>query len=331
MRPSRDEWAAIAGFVEIEEQEPVAWPLASLVLLVLFLEFGTRLALWLVEPAPRNHLEYRLSRPAPYRDADYYSREFVLDATKAPRGWKKPRGTNHLVATDHESAYVSYRDGKRRTLFQPADAAHVVKLFGGSTMVGGEVPDEFTIASQLQAQLNGSFPGRFRVENLGASSVVIHQELDRLKYSTVESADVVVFYDGVNDIIQSIYRADAPGTMIQYNRTLKEQFSVAQNIVFWFHAHWRKHSAFVRTFMDPFGTALPRHISQPERMQSLGDTLESRYLAAIIEAHSWTKERRARFHHFVQPNLFSHRELSDYEAELAELSGIVRPGFGSRS
>ena len=216
---------------------------ASLLLLLLFLELGTRLALWVVEPAPRNPLEYRLSRPAPYRDADYYSREFILDATRGPGGWKKPRGTNHLVATDRESAYATYRDGKRRTLFQPADAEHVVHLFGGSTMVGGEVPDEFTIASQLQIQLNASFPGRFRVENLGASSVVIRQELDRLKYSTVEPEDVVVFYDGANDIIQSIYRADAPGTMIQYNRMLKEQFSVAQDIVLWFHTHWRKHLA----------------------------------------------------------------------------------------
>lgn len=77
-----------------------------------------------------------------------------------------------------------------------SDSGQVVRFFGGSTMWGEGSDDQHTIPALFNA-LN---PG-YKVYNHGQLAYNTRQELDDLisVYSKDERADVVIFYDGVND------------------------------------------------------------------------------------------------------------------------------------
>lgn len=76
------------------------------------------------------------------------------------------------------------------------DTAKVVRFFGGSTMWGEGSDDQHTIPALFNA-LNPAYS----VYNHGQLAYNTRQELDALisVYSRGEKADIVVFYDGVND------------------------------------------------------------------------------------------------------------------------------------
>lgn len=76
------------------------------------------------------------------------------------------------------------------------DSRPIVRFFGGSTMWGEGSDDDHTIP----ALFNGLNP-RYTVYNHGQLAYNTRQELDELisVYSRNEKADVVIFYDGVND------------------------------------------------------------------------------------------------------------------------------------
>jgi hypothetical protein len=72
----------------------------------------------------------------------------------------------------------------------------VVRFYGGSTMWGEGSDDQHTIP----ALFNEKFPS-YKVYNHGQLAYNTRQELDALinLYSKDEKADIVIFYDGVND------------------------------------------------------------------------------------------------------------------------------------
>lgn len=85
----------------------------------------------------------------------------------------------------------------------PTENATRVFLFGGSTMLGVGVPDDKTIPALLLARLRRAHPERrFHVRNYGSSWWVSTQSLVRLllELRNGERPDVVIFYDGINDV-----------------------------------------------------------------------------------------------------------------------------------
>ena len=85
-------------------------------------------------------------------------------------------------------------------------------MFGGSTVYNSEVPDSLTIASQIAAI--GANQALFEVVNMGATSIHSAQQFARLKSEIeLEKGDIVVFYDGVNDVLQRIVYENREGYM----------------------------------------------------------------------------------------------------------------------
>ena len=114
---------------------------------------------------------------------------------------------------NYKGRYVNIDADGRRVTPQPdapAEPAARVFFMGGSTMWGTEQRDSATIAAvaaQRLAKLAG--PGaRIEVTNLGESGYVNTQELLELMLAlrAGKRPDVVVFYDGINDV----------GTTVQY-------------------------------------------------------------------------------------------------------------------
>jgi lysophospholipase L1-like esterase len=74
-------------------------------------------------------------------------------------------------------------------------------MFGGSTLYGTGVPDWATLPSFLSRELNSTRDRCVVVTNFGTEGYVTNQEVILLteQLKTGRHADLVVFYDGVND------------------------------------------------------------------------------------------------------------------------------------
>lgn len=121
------------------------------------------------------------------------------------------------VLHDFQGRYFSYGNGVRSTSWQPLNAPHTLWLFGASTLMQGNTPDDLTIASQLQRLVGPSY----RVVNEGADALPTSHEAAKLRRVVLRSGDVVVFYDGV---VNGINR-----TLTDYTSGLQDARAYAQS------------------------------------------------------------------------------------------------------
>ena len=117
-----------------------------------------------------------------FSDQNYQYRSFL--------GWRRYPYSGETINIDDR--------GVRRTVDQtPNDAKKTIFFFGGSTTWGTGVSDEFTIPSQF-----ASMTDDYRAVNYGEAAWNAHQSLEMLikLLQEGERPDIVVFYDGVNDV-----------------------------------------------------------------------------------------------------------------------------------
>jgi len=100
------------------------------------------------------------------------------------------------------SRLISFNDGLRNTSFRPLDPTNKIYLFGGSTMLCEKVPDDYTIASQLQKIVNSRStpPGkRYEVINFGVRSASLKAIYELFKQTDILKGDICLFYFGVDE------------------------------------------------------------------------------------------------------------------------------------
>lgn len=136
----------------------------------------------------------RLAALPNYAGVDWARRHFVEFGSLTTRyisyiGWRRRPFKGETITVD--GPY-----GQRATTGSADPAKPSVYFFGGSTMWGTGVDDANTIPSQV-TQLGG-----FRSENYGETAWTAHQSLTLLIQLLQEGhrPDVVVFYDGVNEV-----------------------------------------------------------------------------------------------------------------------------------
>lgn len=143
--------------------------------------------------------------PAPFEDEPWAGalrrdEGGTLAVFDAVRGWRNP--------TEYTSEHVNISDGARRSYVpaEPGDDPLVVWLFGGSTMFGYGQRDDHTIASGIvrRAEADG-IP--VEAHNFGVVAYTNWQEAELLTelLTSREPPDLVVFYDGKNDIANYLY------------------------------------------------------------------------------------------------------------------------------
>ncbi len=264
-----------------------------------------------VSPSPVKTIkEHRLSRPAPYLYADYDLNKLWEESTQI--GWRTDENYAYLP-NDVSGEYINIKNGFRKTVGNPVGAAHRIWMFGGSTMMCQEVPDKYTLPSQFSGLVNNIKGAKFEVINFGASSITIKHQLYRLKTdSDIKKGDIVIFMDGINDVVQTLIYQNPRGTMIQHNREKIEKAGWAARVILYIYSKMEPHSAFVRRFLNPFE---PAHM-KIEVSDKLLDTLEENYFRAIMQAHEFTTSKGATFYHFLQPNLYALSNHTRYETEL---------------
>ena len=136
--------------------------------------------------------------PPPYEGAPYYSASFAREMREQPGSWYTPPTTHIRLPNNFKGRWFNTNNGARITLGQPAEAQNTIWLLGGAAVYNGEVPDAFTVASQLQNLLNKQ-GNAWKVENAGVPEATSAQELERLKILPIKKGDIVLFLDGATD------------------------------------------------------------------------------------------------------------------------------------
>ncbi len=197
------------------------------------------------------------------------------------------------------------------------DDAFTVMAFGGSTMFGAGVADWHTIPAYLAASLNRQ-DRCVKVVNYGAgwwqSSQGVIQLLEVLKHR--DRPDLVVFYDGVNDVNAVAWGGVPGGIAPDVAESFRKVFDPDPEGPFdarlpsW--RHFARHSLIVRTLADRFLS--PQHNEQHKDltndyavpdvdMPTLATSLADIYAANVRTVNALAKEYGFTVHFFLQPVL----------------------------
>ena len=152
-------------------------------------------------------VDFVLSKPSPFRDVKDFD---VVVSTQfgskcQPNRIKvKSNGFPKFETENTDCEGFRLVNGLRHTTDQPTNYRNEIHIFGGSTTWGTGSSDPYTIPSILQRLINQKYPGKYKVFNHGFSTVVAKQELVELKDTKLRSGDIVIFYDGGNDVWQGV-------------------------------------------------------------------------------------------------------------------------------
>ncbi|MBX7166586.1 MAG: SGNH/GDSL hydrolase family protein [Pirellulales bacterium] len=195
-----------------------------------WLMLGLSLALLIVlELVTRVVLASRAEKAESFSQAESYggapwAEEYVreLEQVVVTRWWPEAYWNSRPFAGRH----FHIDDRGVRASWNPPDAQAEtanpprkvrVFMFGGSTTWGEGARDDYTIPSCLARSLAASGVEDFTVENFGVPGYVSAQEVIRLtqELRSGNVPDVVVFYDGANDVVSACLNGRAGVSMIE--------------------------------------------------------------------------------------------------------------------
>jgi hypothetical protein len=276
---------------------------------------------------PVGRWEFRATRPAPYQDADYFGAEFLDESMRCVR-LGSPAGANYLVPGDFAGRFFHVQEGRRRTTDQPATARHRVLLFGGSAVFGQEVPDECTLASCLQRALNERSEPLYRVQNYGTPAMIARQETERLTQCTLAEGDVVVFYDGVNDVFYPVYNGNPEGYRIgDSSDGGVRKLSGVQATLYPLCFRLKDYSCAAALLFRGMDGPRPANLVDETTLSRHLDDAAAGYLDALTTARAYAESRGACFVHLLQPHLFSLPRHTAYERGVIRNELLALPGL----
>ncbi len=230
----------------------------------------------------------------------------------------------------YRGRYINVDSSGRRRTVQPLGRrapARRIWFFGGSAMWGTGARDEGTIPSQVGALLSEHGVDDVAITNYGETGYVFTQELLRLELELRRGArpDVVVFYDGINDIAAAVMDGQAGVPQNESNRAA--EFQLGRRL---------GPDNDLRAFVTALGLAASRSallrrlttLESPAPAESpSSDTLARRvvdtYAATAQLAEALARRYGAQVCYFWQPALYTTRKaLTPYEQALrAKLDG----------
>lgn len=271
--------------------------------------------------------QFRFSNPLPYKDREIYNQDFLNESIACVRDLQDRPG-GYYIQGDFRGNYINVIDGIRRTTGNRPNYANSLFLFGGSTVFGQEVKDEHTIASYLQDLTNAN-DYEFNVINLGTVSYTSPQQLRRLENTTIKPGDIVVFYDGWNDVAYPVERGMrngwSPGNdhdsefqpvkLLDFHNRIRKLSFFEKQIIFIYlkTSNLGYQPYFIKILYNNLyaGQYIGFGQSVDDARMRVSNMAE-KYKENITEAHAYTQKYQGRFFHFLQPSAFSSTERSKY-------------------
>ncbi len=202
--------------------------------------------------------------------------------------------------------------------------ALTVYAFGGSSMWGWGAPDWGTIAAQLQKELSRRLRQSVCVTNYGEDGFVSTQSLILLQRALQSGniPDMVVFYDGVNDVYAA-YQTGIPGapTSLPAIRSTFNDPGLVRWLkglrLYWLTTH-------VLRSANPAAMIAGAAVSDT-RLDSLAEGIADTYLANHELVNALADDYGFEAFFFWQPHLAVHRKrlTEDEKAMLASMDATI--------
>ena len=156
---------------------------------------------------------FRATQPLPYRGAPFFSAEFIDESFRQPGGWRPLPGTNAILPNDFKGKYFTVENGIRRTDRRPT------RRDGHDLLV--RRLDALQLRSSRRPHGRELSPARARrsgLRRLPSRQLRRHQRQHEstsraTRSATIAAGDSVVFYDGVNDVLQGVLYGNAGDTI----------------------------------------------------------------------------------------------------------------------
>ena len=256
--------------------------------------------------------DFRMGKPEAYKKSPYFSKRFIAESIASGSIFYTPNESRIILAHDFNGNFINVESGDRLT-FPKIEGQNKLYLFGGSTVYSGEVPDYYTIPSLLSRFMSDNGLSSHEVINKGVTSVNVTQQVEYLKTVQIKSGDLVIFYSGVNDILQGLYFGNPEGTIISQQSHNK---SVALNNkvdkVLLRVNTYRLLKRLANSFYQP------KHLKSKVELTSLANNVEAVYKSNILRAKEITEKSGGIFLNVVQPNLYSKSYKSKNEKWIDE-------------
>lgn len=283
----------------------------------------------------------------------YYNTKSDFDPRAEADCYPKEDWVNDLYrefsASGHESwhPYIYWRrkpysgkfinigeDGLRKSLYSLQDSIRTepaIRLFfmGGSTLWGTGVRDDHTIPS-LTGDMLSQKGFHTEVFNFGESGYVSTQELVALMVELKKGnvPDIVVFYDGVNDVFSAFQQKEAGIPQNEYNRQAEfNAFRGKKNLI---RSLFRAAPSFSTVRF------ITEKVSRKEDFSSTNSPAESEALTSAAARHYWSNLRMIesianeygfRTVFYLQPVIFHKSHLTPYEMKQFEEMKYLKSFF----
>lgn len=302
-----------------------AWSLVGILLvLLLFVEGVCRLI-----KGPEGQENFPLLTSL-MKEADWFE-EYLEEAGGFRTQWRpyvywrlRPQQGRHINISE---------EGIRRTWAPPSGTeAEAPKkrifMFGGSTLWGAYARDDFTIPSHLSKILNLEHGVNVEVTNFGESGYVSTQEVITLirRLQRGDTPDLVIFYDGVNDVFSAFQNGEAGLTQQEWHR--RDEFNLLK--------HYGRSSPFLLSRLEHSGinrllfkctfrdTGRNRSSIEPKTLA--GETVRV-YASNLKIVQALGEAEGFKILFYWQPVLFSKKALTPFEQHLEKTQGASKAAF----
>ena len=190
---------------------------------------------------------------------------------------------------DYPGNYIKIQTGRRLTVGSTGIRQKRVLVFGGSTVFCAEVPDSMTIPSQLQKLiLDNKFD--LDVLNYGIPGIRIENQLKILEtIGDLGPGDVVVFYDGINDL-NTVFRLG-----LESNKSVIP-LGFVKEVAAWVESHSLLARGLISGYIDRSG------ISKDFLNTDAENEVADLWVKNDKVARSYVESKGAKFVHILQPN-----------------------------
>ncbi|MDN3664277.1 SGNH/GDSL hydrolase family protein [Algibacter miyuki] len=211
-----------------------------------------------------------------------------------------------------------YENGLRKTenpSLKNSDNALKIFCFGGSTMYSAGSRDAHTIPSELSKLIHTNFPDKnVEVTNFGCHGYTRATENIQLQQELIKNniPDIVIFYDGVNEIISAHQNNEAGTPTNAYNR--KNEFKVAHNYKKRIKLMLR--SSYLCRLVITIQRKLKHntiHARLDDRPDSLAVDIANIFLGYVKISKSLEKSYNFKVFNFLQPVVYSKKNLTEAE------------------
>src|SRR5262249_6608553 len=147
-------------------------------------------------------------------------------------------------------------------------------------------------------------------------------------HTDVKSGDVVVFYDGVNDVFYPVYNGNVAGYRIGDDSDGGvRKLNGAQALLYPLCFRMQDYSCVASLLFHRMDGPQPANLVDADALKRHLDAAETGYAEALTQARALAESRGAHFIHVLQPHLFSVARPTAYEREVTRNELKSLPGL----